>query len=627
MTNLLWPYYAAPADLATIEAIPLAERGLPATTYDVLHRAATTWPERPALSVLPDATGWQEPATRTFGQLLDDVNRVANLLHHLGVGRRDAVGLLAPNCAELITALLAAQTAGIAAPINPGLAAEQVGQLLRRSGARALVVAGPELDAASWEAGERLAREGAVDTLLVLQPTGATGPAPALPQIDGVTLGYLAELAADQPSAQLLAPAPQASDLAAIFRTGGTTGTPKLAAHTHANEVTDAWMIAAITLLDTESVIFAALPLFHVNALVVTLLAPLLRGQHVVWAGPLGYREPALHAHFWRIVAHYRVASMSAVPTVYAALAQVPVDADISSMRFAMVGASALPPAVREAFEDHTGIPLVEGYGLTEATCASARSFPDTPRPGSVGQRLPYQHAKAVRMDADGTWHDLAPDEIGVLVISGPTVFPGYVVGHDHHGPMLDGHGTLRDSWLDTGDLARVDEDGFIHLTGRAKDLIIRGGHNIDPVTIEDALLAHPAVTAAAAVGRPDHRSGEVPVAYVVLAPGTPATGDDLAQWAAGQVAERAAAPKAVHILDALPVTDVGKPYKLALRADATRRALADDLAHLPVTVEATVQNGSITVTVRTPGDIDENAVRKSLDNYSIPWRLIRNTP
>ena len=187
-----------------------------------------------------------------------------------------------------------------------------------------------------------------------------------------------------------------------------------------------------------------------------------------------------------------------------------------------MVGASPLPAAVRDAFQAHTGVRLLEGYGLTEATCASARSFPDAPRPGSVGQRLPYQrltHRSASR--PTGSWDRPAPPgAVGVLAISGPTVFPGYVTGRDEHGHVLDGMGKLVDGWLDTGDLARLDEDGFIYLTGRAKDLIIRGGHNIDPAIIEDALLAHPQVTAAAAVGRPDVHAGEVPVAYVTLAPG-----------------------------------------------------------------------------------------------------------
>ena len=212
-----------------------------------------------------------------------------------------------------------------------------------------------------------------------------------------------------------------------------------------------------------------------------------------MWAGPLGYRDTKLFANFWKVVERYRVSFMSGVPTIYAALADRPVDADISSLRFALVGASPLPTAVRDKFESATGVPLVEGYGLTEATCASARSFVDHPVPGSVGQRLPYQQVKAIQVTADGDWVDCRAGQVGVLAIGGPTVFPGYVVDRGPDGPVLDGMGKLRQGWLDTGDLARVDEDGFVHLAGRAKDLIIRGGHNIDPAVIENALLAHPA--------------------------------------------------------------------------------------------------------------------------------------
>ena len=265
--------------------------------------------------------------------------------------------------------------------------------------------------------------------------------------------------------------------------------------------------------------LFAALPLFHVNALVVTLLAPLFNGHHVVWAGPLGYRDPALFTHFWKLVQRYRITAMSAVPTVYAALAARPVDADISSLRLAIVGASPLPPAVRDSFRSTTGIALIEGYGLTEATCVSALNFPDHARAGAVGLRLPYVQTKVVEVDATGQWVDLKPGQIGTLAIKGPTVFPGYVTGRGPDGPLLDDLGKVRDGWLDTGDLARLD-DGFVYLVGRAKDLIIRGGHNIDPAVIENTLLAHPAVTGAQAVGRPDIHSGEVPVAFVTLAPG-----------------------------------------------------------------------------------------------------------
>ena len=367
------------------------------------------------------------------------------------------------------------------------------------------MAAGPDLAPEVWDNARNLALDAGIEALLALRPTGGSAAEAELLPIDGVRVGHLSALAAEQPHDRFVGEPPSATDLAALFHTGGTTGTPKLAAHTHANEVTDAWMLAAIGVLDSESVAFAALPLFHVNALVVTLLAPLFKGQRVVWAGPLGYRDTTLFANFWKVVERYRISFMSGVPTIYAVLADRPVDADISSLRFALVGASPLPKAVRERFESATGVPLMEGYGLTEATCASARSFVDRPVPGSVGQRLPYQQVKTIEVNADGEWVDLPTGEVGVLAIGGPTVFPGYVVDRGPDGPVLDGLGKLREGWLDTGDLARVDDDGFVHLVGRAKDLIIRGGHNIDPAVIENALLAHPAVTAAQAVGRPRH--------------------------------------------------------------------------------------------------------------------------
>ncbi|MFE1880095.1 acyl-CoA synthetase [Streptomyces diastatochromogenes] len=595
-----WPRYDHPDDLAAIETTPLAERGLPGTSYDLLRRAAGRWPERTALTVLPDAASWRSPRSRTYADLLADVHRTANALHRLGVRRHDTVALLAPNCDELITALLAAQLAGIVTPVNPALARDHVTELIRRAGARVIITASRELDPEAYETGAELARQGLVDHVLVLRPTGAADRNDAL---------------ADCPDDRFLGEPPTSTDLASFFHTGGTTGAPKLAAHTHANEITDAWMIAANSVLDQDSVVFAALPLFHVNALVVTLLAPLFRGQQVVWAGPLGYRDPALYGDFWRIVEHYRITTMSAVPTVYAVLAACPVDgADIGSMRCAMVGASALPEGVRTAFETATGIPLLEGYGLTEATCASARGFLDVRRPGSVGQRLPYQHIRI----GDG----LPPGEIGPVLISGPAVFPGYVEGKGADGFRISGQGKVTDGWLDTGDLGYLDEDGFLHLTGRAKDLIIRGGHNIDPRVIEDALLAHPAVTGAQAVGQPDRRAGEIPVAYVTLADGTVGE-DELRAWAAAHVSEAAAAPKAVRVLDALPVTSVGKPYKLPLRADATRRVLADVLDDL-AEVGADAGSGTVTVTVTLlAGITDTGEVRRRVGEFAVPCRIV----
>jgi len=370
----------------------------------------------------------------------------------------------------------------------------------------------------------------------------------------------------------------QPDEIAGYFHTGGTTGTPKLVRHTHRNQVVDAWSVAVGGVADPDAAFFAALPLFHVNALIVTTLAPLFRRQPVVWAGPLGYRDLALLGAFWRIVERYGVAGMSGVPTVYNVLCQVPVDASISSLSLAIVGAAPLPPAVADRWLAHTGVPLCEGYGLTEATCASARSFPVESRRGHVGQRFPYQELRCVRTDPEtGATTVLGPDEVGTVQIRGPVVFPGYVVARDAAGPVLDAGDKVVDGWLDTGDLGAISADGWLRLVGRAKDVIIRGGHNIDPLPVEQVLLSHPAVADAGVVGRPDQRSGEVPVAYVVLRdPGADLEG--IRRWAAERVPEPAAAPAAVDALPMLPITSVGKPDKVALRVLATagelRRAL-----------------------------------------------------
>jgi len=623
MTDLLWPAYDGPDDLAAIEAIPLADRGLPATTYDIVTRAAASWGDRPATSCLTDAAHWQTPSVRTFTGLAAAVHRTANTFAAFGIGRRDAVAIISANCESMLWAILGAQAAGIAAPINPGLSAGHVTKLARLARAKVLVVSGPELDPGVWQLGRRIAADTGATALLALRPTSATGHGPDLEPVAGVTVGYLDDLAAAAPSGHLEARPPAAADIASYLHTGGTTGMPKLAAHTHGNQVADAWMIALGGPLNHDSVVFAALPLFHANALMVTLLAPLLRGQHVVWAGPLGYRDRPLFGVFWQLVERYRIAAMSAVPTVYTALSQVPVDADITSLRLPIVGAAPLPAAVRDTFARHTGTHLVEGYGLTEATCASTRNFPGTPRPGSVGQRLPYQRVKAVRVDEHtGARTDLPPGQAGILAISGPTVFPGYITdGPD--GPRPDPTGKVADGWLDTGDLAYVDADGFVYLAGRSKDLIIRGGHNIDPAVIEDALLTHPAVTAASAVGRPDEYAGEVPVGYVTIAPGCQVTPDELTAWAAARVPERAAAPKLVTILDSLPLTAVGKPYKPELRRHAAEHAIAERLARIGVDgVHAELADGLVAVVVPRTDHKTGVAVAAALDEYAITWRF-----
>jgi len=604
----------------------------PSSTYQLLLDAAGTWPDGIATQWIPDPADHTRCLAWTYAELAGTVTRIANALTALGVRRGDAVTLSSVNTSMLYSATLAAQAVGIAAPVNPSLSGERIAELISRTESRILVTAGPELDPQLWPRMLETARQAGMSAVLALRPDGAYGDPPALdpagdapagdiPNRRAPVVAYLDEMIAGQPSGHLAgADLPAADDLAAFVHTGGTTGAPKVAAHTHANQLACARGIAECAGLAAGEAMLGGLPLFHVNAQVVTGITPMFTGARVVWPGPAGYRDKALYARFWKIVEHYRIAAMSAVPTVYGTLSRVPVDADIAALRLPIVGAAPLPGSVREAFARHTGRQLLEGYGLTEATCATTWTRPGEERPGSVGRVLPGQQIKAVRL-GDGSWAECAPGQTGELVIGGPAVFAGYVTDPGLGGPRVSRDGIVRDGWLNTGDLGHVDAGGFVYLTGRAKDLIIRGGHNIDPRVIEDALLAHPAVRAAVAVGRPDRHAGEVPVAYVV--PADPGRFDEaeLHAWAAAAIDEPAARPKRIDPIDAIPVTTVGKPFKPALIADAAARAITEALAAAGVAdarVTAAYEDGRLVLTVT---GADPDRVRDATDGFALTVR------
>jgi fatty-acyl-CoA synthase len=613
-------------------------RPLPESAYQLLLDAARTWPDGIATQWIPDPGDPTRCLAWTYAELAGMVTRIANALTTLGVRRADAVTLASVNTSMLYAATLAAEAVGIAAPVNPALYGERIAELIRRTGSRVLIAAGPELDPQLWQRLLGVARQAEMTAVLALRPDGAHGDPPALTGDDaangrGPAVAYLDHVIDGQPADRLAgAEPPSAGDLAAFVHTGGTTGAPKIAAHTHANQLACAQGIALCSGLAPGEGVLAGLPLFHVNALIVTGIAPMFSGTRVVWPGPAGYRDRALYARFWQVIEHYRIAAMSAVPTVYGTLAQIPVDADISSLRLPIAGAAPLPASVREAFAAHTGRPLLEGYGLTEATCASTWTRPGEERPGSVGRVLPGQQIKAVTIGDDGSWTDCAPGQTGVLVIGGPAVFAGYVTGPGGGGPRVSRDGVVRDGWLNTGDLGSVDASGFIYLAGRAKDLIIRGGHNIDPRVIEEALLAHPAVTAAAAVGRPDRHSGEVPVAYVVPADAGTFDEAELLAWAGAAIDEPAARPKHIHPIGAIPLTSIGKHFKPALAGDAAVRAVTEALAAAGLTdaqVTAAHEHGRLVVTVTgaDPGRVRDAAAGFALTVRSEPSPALQDRP
>ena len=285
-----------------------------------------------------------------------------------------------------------------------------------------------------------------------------------------------------------------------------------------------------------------------------------------------------------------------------------------------------MPAGVARAVKEKFDITCADVWGMTEAHGIAAGNPPGRVKPESIGIRLPYMQLRCVELDEnDEVVRDCAADEIGTILVRGPQVFQGYLTGES---AWVDG------DWFNTGDLARIDSDGYIFLTGRSKDLIIRAGHNIDPALIEDALAEHEGVELAAAVGRPDAKVGEMPVAYVQLRKGFELSESELLAFLQGRIAERAAFPKAIYTIDEMPVTAVHKIFKPALRIDAIKRTLGDVLsqqfserATVAVDVQADTAKGTL-VDIRLtpmgeqiPAELLTEA-QKILDAYSLHCKV-----
>ena len=617
-------------DILTLEQTALPSAGLD-NTYALLARGAAMDPQAPALSFFARVEDHTQPVRWTHAGLLAEITRAANLLRRLGIQRGGVVAFILPNLPETHFTIWGAETAGIAFAVNPQLDGAQMAELLRAANVQWIVTLGPQPDADIWR---RVA--GAIAGLPNLQGILAVDPLRHLPGYSAEqhlpatlervpVLDFHAELAREDGQALGFAP-PTGSDIASYFCTGGTTGLPKIARHTQANEVANALQLAAVAgahIAAPGRTALAALPLFHVNAQLGSGLTPFGHGGHVLLAPAAGYRSPGLIPRFWEIIAQHRVNTFSAVPTVYAALLQVPRDAhDLSSLKLAICGAAPMPVELFRSFERETGVRIVEGYGLTESTCVASINPPDgESRIGSIGLRLPWQAMRVMHIDAEGKClGEAMPDEVGVLCLRGPNVFAGYLSAAHNQGTWLEVRATdgSLQQWLNTGDLGRQDVDGYFWLSGRKKELIIRGGHNIDPKSIEEVLAVHPAVALCAAVGRPDAYAGEVPVAYVQLRQGVKASADDLLAYAAQHISERAAVPKAIHILGALPVTAVGKIFKPALSQREIESVVLETAAQVGATLRQlkVEQDPKLGMVARYQVDGDGTALASELGRH-----------
>tara|TARA_R100001369_G_scaffold1109_4_gene3777 strand:+ start:7815 stop:9692 length:1878 start_codon:yes stop_codon:yes gene_type:complete len=584
--------FAGIEDRNAIEAeMPWADRDVPKTLWGMLSDTAGKFPSHDAISYQLFSGPKDHAETLSWSQLRGQVGRAANLFRSLGVGPTDVVAYVLPNCNETVITLLGGAVAGIANPINPLLEAEQIASILRETNAKVVVTLRPfpKTDVADKTA-EAVKLAPNVTTVLEVDlcryltaPKSWIVPLirPKMTVTNRATYKNFNAEIAKQP-AELTFDDPQEDRVAFYFHTGGTTGMPKVAQHKYSGMVYNGWL--GHTLLYTENDnIMCPLPLFHVFACHVILMAAVKSGAHVVFPTPQGYRGEGVFDNFWKLVERWKITFIITVPTAISAKMQRPINADISTVKTAFSGSAPLPLELFRRFEKATGITLIEGYGLTEATCLVSSNPTDGLRKvGSIGITFPYTDVKIVKSTGDGLV-EADVDEIGEICISNPGVFAGNT--YTEADKNIDLY--YQDKYLRTGDLGRIDSDKYLWITGRAKDLIIRGGHNIDPAEIEEALLGHEAVAFAGAIGQPDAHAGEVPCAFVELVAGASVTEAELLEFCKEHVQERAAQPKHMTIMSELPKTAVGKIFKPDLRKNAITRVYDETLeaAGLPARV------------------------------------------
>ena len=535
--------------------------------HEALSASAERFGDRPAMTLLADDT--LEPGESwTYAQLLEQVARAGNAFRALAKGERPRVAMLLPAIPQAYATLWGAASVGTVCPINYILRKEHIAELLQAAECNVVVALGAhgQLDISTKVLDICRECPGVREIAWVGEiPPGASGVS-------------FEELLAAQPST-LESPC-AGDDIAALFHTGGTTGSPKLAQHTHRNQLHAGAGAAGHYALTERDCIVNALPLFHVAGTIVFGLSTVLAGGHIVLPTVLGMRNPGFLKNYWSVVAGVKASLITATPTgIATVLAASRKSSDVDSVRALLTGGAPLPPELALEFERETGIRVRNTFGMTE--CAGVVSIEPVlaERPAvSCGIRIPFSEVLVAALD--GT--PVADGISGILRLRGPNVSPGYT-------DKERGAGTFEGDWLVTGDLARI-RDGRIEVTGRSKDVIIRNTHNIDPQQIEDALLKHPGVQMAAAVGQPDEYAGELPVAFVVAKPGVVLDSDELLAFSSQNIAERPAQPKRIDVIEALPQTAVGKVYKPALRRIALERSIQERLVASGLQAEVSVR-------------------------------------
>jgi long-chain acyl-CoA synthetase len=458
-----------------------------------------------------------------YGVLANAAARVAGWLGELGVKPGDRVAVTLPNIPQMPIIYYGILWAGgVVVPMNPLYKSREFAYVLRDADARVFF---------AWDGVADEASKGAADAGADYVSVSATG--------------FVPELMTHQPASLV---ARHDSDTAVVLYTSGTTGSPKGAELTHHNMNRNAELSARLFGMRPDDVVFGGLPLFHSFGQTCGMNASVVAGATMTLI-PRFDPTKALE-----VMQRDQVTIMLGVPTMYVALLQHPDKAsfDLSALRLCASGGASLPVEVLRGFEEAFEAPILEGYGLSETSPVASFNHPDRERKaGSIGQPIEGVEFRLI----DDDWNDVADGEIGEIAIKGHNVMKGYL------GNPEATAWAIHDGWFRSGDLARVDEDGYYYIVDRAKDMIIRGGYNVYPREIEEVLYEHPAVATAAVVGIPHPELGEEVAAAVTVKPGHTATEDELRAY----VKERVAAykyPRVVWVTSELPMGPTGKILK-----------------------------------------------------------------
>lgn len=511
--------------------------------YNFLQDSARIFPQRDAL-VFYDGPAGRELATKTYAQLEDESSSFATALMCLGIGVGDRVAYFMPNCPDLVVGFYGILKAGaVPVPCNPMYKDQELGHQLEDSGARAILC---EPDLLSLV--QQVAPRTVLEHVVVTGFTAAQG---------GLTMGDLIE--SHQPPSSLPTLNPR-QDLALLPYTGGTTGVPKGTMLTHHNLVVDVLQFKNwFQYREGAEVFVAALPLFHIGGIAGVMNVPLAVGATMILFNrfdPVGVAK---------VIQEYSVTRFLGVPTMYIAILnhESAKSFDFSTLRASRTSAAPLPEAVKEAFDNRVGHEvLIEGYGLTETSPLTHVNPTQRAIAGSIGVPLPGTEARIV--DADGGVEELPVGAIGEIIIKGPQVMRGY-----WNKPEATSE-AVRNGWLYTGDLARMDEHGYFFIVDRKKDVINAAGFKVWPREVEEVLYQHPFVRAAAVIGVPDSYRGETVKAVVVLKDGHGFASDAQAEREiAGYCRDELASykvPRIVELRSELPVSAAGKVLRRVLR-------------------------------------------------------------